>query len=284
MFDLKKNPIGLYEKALPSQLTIAEKLKITKQAGYDFFELSIDESDAKLARLTWDKTQRKALVNQAWQADLPILSICLSGHRKFSMGSSDPITRQRAMDIMKQAIQFAADIGIRIIQLAGYDVYYEPSTPTTRQLFLDGLKAGVDWAAKAGVMLAIEIMDYELMNSIKKAMQYVKQLNSPWLNVYPDIGNMSAWGVDPNEDFDLGKGHIVAIHIKETKPGIYRDVRFGAGTVDFEKMFAKLAQIGYRGPFLIEMWADSLQEPIQDVRDTIIWVKEKMKKSGLNLY
>ena len=38
------------------------------------------------------------------------------------------------MEIMEKAIQLAEDLGIRIIQLAGYDVYYEESSFETKNV------------------------------------------------------------------------------------------------------------------------------------------------------
>ena len=46
----KKYSLGLYEKSMPSELTWEEKLSVAKAAGYDFVEISIDESDEKLNR------------------------------------------------------------------------------------------------------------------------------------------------------------------------------------------------------------------------------------------
>ena len=54
-------PIGIYEKALPKHYTWIEKLKFAKELGFDFVELSIDESDTRLARLDWSKEQRLEL-------------------------------------------------------------------------------------------------------------------------------------------------------------------------------------------------------------------------------
>ncbi len=34
------------------------------------------------------------------------------------------------------------------------------------------------------------------MNSISKALGYAHYLNNPWFQLYPDIGNLSAWDND----------------------------------------------------------------------------------------
>ncbi len=35
-------------------------------------------------------------------------------------------------------------------------------------------------------------------------------------------------------------GHIVAVHVKDTKPGVFKNVPFGEGVVDFERCFETL--------------------------------------------
>ena len=40
-----KMPVGLYEKALPAELSWEQRLVAAGQAGYDFVEISIDEDD-----------------------------------------------------------------------------------------------------------------------------------------------------------------------------------------------------------------------------------------------
>ena len=51
--------LGLYEKSMPSTLTWVEKLTIAKKSGFDYLEISIDESDAKLARISQRMKSRK---------------------------------------------------------------------------------------------------------------------------------------------------------------------------------------------------------------------------------
>ena len=74
--------LGLYEKSMPGTLTLREKLEQTKLAGFDYLELSIDETDEKLARLDWTEEEILALRRDMEETGVPIHSICLSGHRK----------------------------------------------------------------------------------------------------------------------------------------------------------------------------------------------------------
>ncbi|GHM29578.1 hypothetical protein ECZU45_33650 [Escherichia coli] len=46
--------------------------------------------------------------------------------------------RERAREIMSKAIRLARDLGIRTIQLAGYDVYYEDHDEGTGNVLLKG--------------------------------------------------------------------------------------------------------------------------------------------------
>ena len=209
---MKNYYLGLYEKSMPNTLTLEEKLRQAKAAGFDFMEISIDETDAKLSRLDMTREERKALVDAMYQAGLPIKTMCLSGHRKYPLGSRDESVRARGLEIMEKAIQLACDLGLRIIQLAGYDVYYEEGGEDTRALFLENLKKSAEMAAAAGVTLAFETMETEFMNTVEKAMAYVKLVNSPYLKVYPDSGNLTnaavAYHTRVSDDLEKGGGEI----------------------------------------------------------------------------
>lgn len=44
--------LGIYEKAFPSEWDWAKKFEAAQSLGFDFFEISIDESDARLPAWT----------------------------------------------------------------------------------------------------------------------------------------------------------------------------------------------------------------------------------------
>lgn len=262
--------LGIYEKAMPNHLTWEEKLHNAKDAGFDALELSIDESDQRLARLSWTRQERKTLLNLSRDIGLYLNTMCLSGHRKFPLGSGIPETEQRGMSLMESAIELAYDLGIRIIQLAGYDIYYEEtSTPATRERFFQNLRKSVEMAAGRGVILALETMENEFLNTIEKAMYYVSEINSPYLKVYPDMGNVTNATLHVAKDIRSGKGQIAAAHLKETRPGVFRDLKYGEGHVDFQMVTQVLKEQGVR-MYTAEFWyngSENWQDDLKTAHD-----------------
>ncbi|MDO5027106.1 MAG: L-ribulose-5-phosphate 3-epimerase [Tissierellia bacterium] len=271
--------LGIYEKALPDDLSWQEKFEICKEYGYDFLEISIDESDKRLARLEWSKEERLDLLTVSRKLGVPFGSMCLSGHRKYPLGSKDPQVRERSLDIAQKAIDLAVDLGIRIIQLAGYDVYYEESTSESKKYFLENLSKITYMAAAKGVALAFETMETEFMDTVKKAMVYVEKIDSPYLGIYPDCGNLNnasiLYGSDYSEDFQAGKGHIFALHLKETKPGLYRNMLFGQGRVDFDQVIFQARKQGINR-FVTEFWYLGNENYLDDVRHQSSFMREKL--------
>ena len=50
---MSKYQLGLYEKATPTDLSWEERLSVAGESGFDYVEISVDESDARLSRLEW---------------------------------------------------------------------------------------------------------------------------------------------------------------------------------------------------------------------------------------
>jgi len=262
MRDLNKINIGIYEKALPKDIDWIDRIRLVKECGYDFVEISVDETDERLARLDWSDEEINRIHTELVNTGVRIPSMCFSGHRRFPMGSMDERTREKSMELMKKAIIFADKLGIRVIQLAGYDVYYEEGNEQTKKYFIENLKKAVEWASSMEVTL---------------------------VKVYPDVGNLTAWPTNNTlSELELGikQGEIAAIHLKDTLavtdtfPGKFKEVPFGNGCVDFPKVFAKLKELNYKGPFLIEMWTEKSDDPIEEVKKAKQWILDKMKEGG----
>lgn len=268
---MPKNPnysLALYEKAMPSGFGFGRMLECAARNGFDRLEISVDESDARLSRLDWTDAQKQELVDLIRQTGVPIRTMCLSGHRKYPFGAHDAAVREKSLEIMQKAVTFAAETGISIIQLAGYDVYYEQGDETTRAYFAENLRKAVEYAETAGVVLAFETMETPFMDTVAKSMEYVRMIDSPWLGVYPDIGNLQnaavLYGHSITDDLAQGAGHIFAIHLKETQPGVYRDMAFGTGHTPYHPCLELAHAQGVR-MFTGEFWHQKDEENYEAV-------------------
>jgi L-ribulose-5-phosphate 3-epimerase len=270
---------GIYEKALPAQLSWTERLAAAAASGYQSVEISIDESDDRLARLTWPRGPRQDLRRALASAPASIDTMCLSAHRKYALGSASRPQREKALDIMSRAVDFAAEFGIRIVQVAGYDVHYEESTEETRALYMESILRSAEWARRSCVTLALENVDCPLVDSIEKGMRFVEAADTPWFQMYPDIGNLTAMEKDVTRELLAGGRHIVGVHLKDTRIREFRRVPFGEGLVDFERAFQTLKGMGYRGPFMVEMWNESVADPVATAANARRWLAEKLDRA-----
>lgn len=277
----KRYALGLYEKAMPD-FELSRKLATARDAGFDYMELSVDETDKKLARLSLSREElaryRRAIANE----EVPIRTMCLSGHRRYPFGSHDPAVRARSLEIMKRAIDLSCEIGIRVIQLAGYDVYYEEGDSDTARYFAANLAVAVELAAASGVLLGFETMETPFLDTVEKGMRHVREINSPYLGMYPDIGNLKnaavIYGTSVADDLRLGRGHIFAAHLKETKPGIYRDMLFGQsdGHTEYESSLCELISQGVR-TFTGEFWYHDGEDYQINIANASRFLREKIE-------
>lgn len=279
--------LGLYEKAIPAGMSFQDMFALTAECGFDRFEISIDETLERQSRLDWPVEKQWALGIMAREAGTPIRTMCLSGHRKWPFGSHDAQIREQALEIMYKAVDFSVNVGIAIIQLAGYDVYYEEGDDQTREWFFENLKKATAYAASKGVILAFETMETPFMDTVTKAMDYVQKVNNPYLGLYPDIGNLKNAAVlyrhDVVDDLYRGQGHIFAVHLKETLPGVYRDMNFGTGGhTEYNRCIEAALKMGCR-IFTGEFWYQSGQDYRRIIQDANVFLREKIETELKNL-
>ena len=277
----RKYLLGMYEKSMPMTLSWEEKLTACKNAGFDWVEISIDETDEKINRL-YDREQIEEIKAAIRKTGVPIYTMCFSAQRKYSLGSLGKEKHEKAMDIMAKAVDFAAEAGIRIIQLAGYDCYYEEENEETRNEFIKNLKIACQIAARKGVLMGFEtMMDRNFIDTVEKGMEFVNICQSPYLGVYPDIGNLAGakhdFGYEKsvNEDLMSGRGHIWACHLKETKPKTDRSVPWGTGLTDYVNNLRVLKDLGVR-MFNGEFWNDHPEAWEQNLKDSCDFLRDKL--------
>ena len=268
---MKSYDLGMYEKAVPDQLPLDEKMRIAKKAGYDHLEFCVDLLEERAARLYWSKEERRKWRDLAEDMGMPFTTFSLSLLRKYPLGSPEPENWPKAREVLERGTELARDLGSRFVLVNGYDVYGQPSTPDTQQRFHENLLKAAEICASAGVVIGIENAEMPFGNTVEKIRDIVDRADSPYVQIYADIANAAnAAGGDTDaalRDLSLGKGHILAMHLKDMVVGDYRYPYYGKGQVDFARSIALAKEMNVR-LFTAELFCydpDNYEEIAEDV-------------------
>jgi len=276
--------LGVHEKALRSTSDWGRFFGQVREAGFTSVDLSVDESPQRAARLNWSLARRESVREAALRQGVRIGGLCLSVHRKIAPGSSDPAVRAWAREVLRQGIDLCAHLGVPVLQLAGYFAHYEPATPKARERYVDCLRGGAQHASRRGVVLGIENVDGDDIFSITAALEVVEEIDSAWLALYPDLGNLAEHGLDVVAELSAGRGRMVAMHVKDVEPGKPRRVSMGQGVVPWDEAFAELARQGWSGRMVVEMWNDDAEDSVRRAWAARQFIEEKLWRAGIRVW
>lgn len=260
------NLLGIYEKALP-QSPWDEQYELASLAGFDFIELSIDAN--RLNKLDYTNDQIQEIKNAANKYHMSIETLVLSANRYYPLG--DKQLRNQGIQIVKKAIILASKLGVKVIQLAAYDVYGKSSTDESKKLYIDALKEILEFNEDYNITLAIEVLeDVPHLNKSKKLVELLSLINHPKLKEYADTGNLVFNGFDPLQDLKDAKNYMVAIHIKDAIYHNEHNIGYGEGEINFDEIFTYLKQINYTGYLVSECWYEKDYVPnLKQINDFI---------------
>ncbi len=273
---LRDLPFGLYEKSICTNWSWEDKFSLVKEAGYDYFEIAVDATEQKLARLT-NKEEQIRIRRASEKKDMPLYTFAFTANRFFPLGSEDDEIRNKGIDLLCKALDFASFIGAKTINIAAYDEYEKPRSYVTEGHFRASLEKCVDHASIRGVIISLETMDSDFIDTTAKAMRFVRDIDSAFLQVGVDLGNIIAMGNNPLTDIPIGGKHIVEVEFKDVMPGDVRNSFFGEGIVDFEACFKMLHEIGFQGFMAAEMWAHDDPAYHPNIFKAIEFLKDKMR-------
>lgn len=255
---IMNNLLGIYEKALPTNISWEERFKLAKNANFDFIELSIDKN--RLNKLDYSDEEIQELLSLTKKYNMPFQTMTLSANRYYPIGDIEK--REFGINLIKKAIVLANKLNVKVIQLTAYDVYGKESSEETKRLYKEGLIEALKFNEDYKIILAIEVLeDVSHFNTSEKLVKLIKEINSPYLKEYADNGNLIYNGYDPVKDLHDCKDEVVAIHIKDAIYHNEHNIEYGKGEVDFEKVFAYLKEINYKGYLVSECWDENNFKP-----------------------
>ncbi|WP_066683456.1 sugar phosphate isomerase/epimerase family protein [Christensenella intestinihominis] len=247
---------------------VREAAQQIRKAGYSGMEPVVSESGS----LNPSMTDREVLEIKgiADEFGLEIPSVGVWSLWDNNLVSDSPEIRAKAKGIVKRQLEIAALLGAdTILVVPGYvgcdfaaepekiryDVAYERS-----QEAIAGL---APLAAQLKVTIGIENVWNRFLLSPLETKRFVEEIDSPYVGVYFDVGNIIYIGYPEQWIEILGK-HIKKIHFCDYRAdqcGIGAFVDLFAGDVDFKAVMAALKSIGYDDYVTLEMLPNYKEYP-----------------------
>ena len=163
---------------------------------------------------------------------------------------------------------FAAALGVKSV---GCHIGFVPEDKSNPEYVAvrDLVRRLADHAAKNGQTFALETGQ----EPAQVLLNFFEDVDRPNLGINFDPANMILYGTgDPIAALDVLGAHVISVHCKDgdwppkDRPGALGSERpLGKGAVGMERFIAKLKEVGYKGPLVVEREAENQEERMIDI-------------------
>lgn len=217
--------------------TTLDKFKIAQDAGFDGISLfAPDRFDLKEALIAQDKT------------GVRIHNVNGTYHWKERLSDADPKVRAKAVQNLKDSIQFSADCGGDSVLLVNGKVtdLEKENHEHVRERSLDGIRKALPLASRVGVRILCENVGNGFCPEARQWADYLDAIANPFVGAFFDIGNHHGLGGAPHWIRTLGT-RVVKIDIKDRNLQIDKNCNLFDGHVDWAEVRSALKAIRFNG-------------------------------------
>lgn len=235
-------------------------MRRAKDLGYDSFELTVDLNGSFSLNST--KQDAEALRKEAEHIGIRLSTVCSGLSWKESPTSPDPDIRHKAVMNTGKMIELAAILGAET-------VLYVPGMVSAgfAPEFISQRYDQVENWAKESIMKLLPIAErYQVKIGIENVWNrflltpmemrdFIDSFHSPWVGSYFDVGNIMLYG-HPEHWIEILGARILAVHMKDFRVNVGNldgFVDLLSGDVDFAQVMLAFKNIGYTGPFTVEI-------------------------------
>ena len=225
----------------------------TAECGYDLIEMPVLDP----AAIDVDMTRRVLEENGLGVA----CSLGLAVDTDIS--SEDDATVARGERLLRDALGVARDVGADYLGGVLFSALHKYSRPATRRGRANAaavIRRLAEEAAASDITLGLEVVNrYEsnLLNTADQALAFIDEVAADNVTVHLDTYHMNIEEADFAEPVRRCAHRLGYVHVGESHRGY-----LGTGTVDFDQLFATLADIGYTGTITFESFSSAVVDPV----------------------
>ncbi|HWA98732.1 MAG TPA: sugar phosphate isomerase/epimerase family protein [Pirellulales bacterium] len=285
-YEMKKS-INLWAFPYPQKMSLLDCFRLAKDAGFDAVEVNFAlEGDISPAA---SDSQLRAIAAQARDIGLAISGLCSFLYWPYSLTAEDPQRRKRGMELARQMIAAAHELGTKNLLVIPGSVYIPwlpemPAVPNDlcQQRSCEAIGQLLPEAEKADVYLNLEnIFANGFLFSPAEMNAFVDSFDHPRVRVHFDTGNIMQYQF-PEYWIRLLGNRIGNVHFKEYDKRAGTEFKLESfrplldGTTNWPAVIAALDSVGYREYLTFEYfhpythWPEALVYHTSDALDRML--------------
>ena len=237
-----------------------EAMRSARDLGFDLFELTIEATGLISLATTGDQAER---VRQAAQAlGLSLTTVASGLAWSTSPTHPDPAVRDQAVRNYEKTLQIAGWLGAETMLYipgmvsASFVPAFVPQPYDRVDAWAhESLRRLLPTAERLGVKIGVENVWNRYLLSPMEMRAFIDDFGSPLIGAYFDVGNVMLYG-HPEHWIQILGPRIFAVHLKDFRVAVGNldgFVDLLSGNVDYAAVMQAFEQVGYRGPFTVEI-------------------------------
>lgn len=198
---------GLVFGMIKEGLSLTDKFKIAKDAGFDGIELN-SPSEFSISEILEAKEK----------SGIELPSVINKDHWSKPLSDPNPTIRTQCIESMVKSLeevkQFGGNTVLVVPGVVNEKVSYEQAYITSQ----NSIRKLIPYAEKTGIQIGLENVWNNFLISPVEAKRYVDEINHPLVGWYFDVGNVLRYGWPEHWIRTLNR-HIIKLHIKEFSRG-----------------------------------------------------------------
>ncbi|GFZ82415.1 hexulose-6-phosphate isomerase [Paenibacillus marchantiophytorum] len=260
---------GVNQWCFPEGTPLEQIFKISREAGYNAVELNVNPLGDVGLTMETTASEAEAIGRLAKTYDIQLRSLSTSLLWHSPLSSADAALREQGRRVVEKQLELAELLGIDTVLVVPGAVNEETSYDECYDRSHAELALLVQEAEKRRVRIGIENVWNKFLLSPLEMRAYVDDLQSSYVGVYFDVGNILHNGY-PQQWIRILGSRIFKIHVKDYRPNVgngHGFVPLLAGDVNWAEVRSALGEIGYTDTVTAEVGIYA-HSPLQTVYDT----------------
>jgi len=244
---------GINIWSFKKEMKIEKCIVISKNAGFEGIELSLDEQGE--INLHSNEKDILSIKRLAESEGIEIPSLASGLYWKYSFTNPDLEIRQKAKEVAIKQLKIAKLLGADTVLMVPGLVNEEISYDVAFERALEAFSELKEYAERLEIYIGLENVWNKFLLSPLEFKDFIDKINSPYIGIYLDVGNIVYTGYPEQWIRILGK-RIKKVHFKDFRRSvgtINGFVDLLSGDVNFPAVIEALKTVSYEDYVIAEM-------------------------------